>query len=105
MSRDEREASRRELLARALQVQAEVAAFSARWPPLRAESAAPGFSWEALERQLVDLAPTELQAELVRGLVGRLRAASGLKPPEMILREILKTTALVLDDGAGGGQI
>jgi hypothetical protein len=89
---------RGELLARATQVRADIDAFNARWPPLAPGDAAPTFAWEALERQLVDLAPSELQAELVRGLVERVRSYSPLKPAEMVLREILGVAALVLED-------
>jgi hypothetical protein len=101
MSRDESSA-RAQLLARAMQVRSDVEAFSARWPRLPDEDAAPEFSWQALERQLVDLAPSELQAELVRGLLTRVRTGACVKPPEMVLREILKAAALVLEDAAEG---
>src|SRR5690349_3531832 len=86
------------LVARALQVRADVDAFNARWPALAPSGRTPTFTWEALERQLVDLAPSDLQAELVRGLLERVRAFAEMKPPEMVLREILKVSGLVLDD-------
>ncbi|MDB5445570.1 MAG: hypothetical protein JWQ97_887 [Phenylobacterium sp.] len=90
--------SRGELVARALQVRAEVEAFNARWSPLPRGDQAPAFAWEQLERQLVDMAPTDLQAELVRRLVARVKTFARLKPAEMVLREILTVAALVLDE-------
>jgi hypothetical protein len=88
-----------ELVSRALQINAEVERFRERWSPLPA-SGPPcvSFTWEELERQLVDLAPTDLQAELVRRLVERTRLYAELKPGEMVLREILCIAALVLDE-------
>jgi hypothetical protein len=85
------------LVSRALQIRAEVEQFNHRWTPLPGGSGL-SFTWEELERQLVDLAPTELQAELVHRLVGRARLFSGLKPAEMVLREVLCIAALVLDE-------
>ena len=90
--------TRGELVARALQVRAEVDAFNARWSPLPRGDQATGFTWEELERQLVDMAPTDLQAELVRRLVERVKTFARLKPAEMVLREILTVAALVLDE-------
>jgi hypothetical protein len=90
----------RELIVSALQIRADIDAFEARWPALPPPAVAPppSFAWEALERQLVELAPSDLQAELVRGLVARVRAYAELKPPEMVLRQILSVAALVLED-------
>jgi hypothetical protein len=86
------------LVARALEIRAEVDCFTGRWSPLAESEPCLSFSWEALERQLVELAPTDLQAELVRRLVTRTKVYAGLKPAEMVLREVLGLTALVLDE-------
>lgn len=86
------------LVSRALQIRAEVERFQGRWAPLPDDGGHVLFKWQALERQLVDLAPTELQAELVHRLVERARLFAELKPPEMVLREILCIAALVLDE-------
>jgi hypothetical protein len=86
------------LVSRALQIREEVERFNGRWSPLPEGAATLGFKWEQLERQLVDLAPSELQAELVHRLVERARLFSELKPSEMVLREILCIAALVLDE-------
>jgi hypothetical protein len=95
----ERASDRRgQLVARAMQVRADVDAFNAQWPPLPASDRAPDFTWEEIERQLVDLAPSDLQAELVHVFLERIRAYAAVKPPEMVLREVLKVAALVLDD-------
>jgi hypothetical protein len=87
-----------DLLARALQIRAEVDRFNGRWSPLSGDEPGLSFRWEELERQLVDLAPSELQAELVHRLVERTRVFAELKPAEMVLREVLCIAALVLDE-------
>ena len=87
-----------DLVSRALQINAEVERFRERWSPLPAAEPCASFTWEELERQLVDLAPSDLQAELVRRLVERTRLYAELKPGEMVLREILCIAALVLDE-------
>ena len=86
------------LVSRALQIRAEVEQFNDRWTPLPQSGQRLSFTWEELERQLVDLAPSELQAELVHRLVERSRLFAELKPPEMVLREVLCIAALVLDE-------
>ena len=86
------------LLSRALQIRAEVEQFNDRWTPLPDGGQRLSFTWEELERQLVDLAPSDLQAELVHRLVERSRMFAELKPPEMVLREVLCIAALVLDE-------
>lgn len=86
------------LVARALEIRADVERFAGRWEPLSETEPCLSFGWEALERQLVELAPTDLQAELVHRLVARTRAYAGLKPAEMVLREVLCLAALVLDE-------
>jgi hypothetical protein len=86
------------LVARALEIRASVERFADRWAPLPASEPCLTFSWEALERQLVELAPSDLQAELVHRLVARTKVYAELKPGEMVLREVLCIAALVLDD-------
>lgn len=86
------------LVTRALQIRAEVERFNGRWGALPDTEPAVSFRWEELERQLVDLAPTELQAELVHRLVERAKQFAVLKPSEMVLREVLCIAALVLDE-------
>lgn len=86
------------LLSRALQIRAEVEQFQDRWAPLPESGPRLSFTWEELERQLVDLAPSDLQAELVHKLVERSRLFAELKPAEMVLREVLCIAALVLDE-------
>ena len=98
MSDNPRFPSTPDLVERALQIRAEVERFQDRWSPLPSRSPRLGFSWEELERQLVDLAPSELQAELVHRLVERTRLFADLKPGEMVLREILCVAALILDE-------
>src|SRR6516165_4217173 len=49
-----------DLVSRALQINAEVERFRERWSPLPASGPCVSFTWEELERQLVDLAPSDL---------------------------------------------
>jgi hypothetical protein len=88
-----------DLLSRALQIRAEVERFGRRFAPLPKRTPALSFTWDELERQLVDLAPSDLQAELVRRLIERSRQFAELKPPELVLREVLCIAALVLEEG------
>ena len=89
------------LVTRAMELRADVDRFNRQWPPMPAGEQGLNLRWEELERQLVDLAPTDLQAELVHRLVARTRAFAALKPSEMVLRELLCIAALVLDPSAG----
>jgi len=86
------------LVARALELRADVERFEKKWPAMPTEEPGLCLQWSELERQLVDLAPTDLQAELVHRLVARTRSYAALKPSEMVLRELLCIAALVLDD-------
>ena len=84
---------------RALRLRQEIDAFEARWPkPTPSEESMPSFSWVQLERQLVDLAATDTQAEMARHLVSASRKLAPFKPPEMVLREILCLTWVLLDE-------
>jgi hypothetical protein len=84
---------------RALRLRREIEDFEARWPtPAGAEEAMPSFTWIELERQLVDLSATETQAEMAHHLVSATRKLARFKPPEMVLREILCLTWVLLDE-------
>ena len=85
------------LIARAMELNDEVDRFNRQWPPMPASGPGLTLQWEELERQLVDLAPSDLQAELVHRLVARTRTYAAFKPSEMVLRELLCIAALVLD--------
>lgn len=87
------------VLGRALQLDRDVADFEARWPsPPHSHEALPPFTWAELERQLVDLAPTDTQAEMTRRLIARARRRAAQLPNEMVLRELLGVAAFVLDE-------
>lgn len=86
------------LLARARELRADLDRFQERFGDDAQGEKCLSFRWEDLERQLVDLAPSDLQAELVRQLVSRTRAYAALRPTEMVLREIISIAALILDD-------
>jgi hypothetical protein len=88
------------LLARALELRADVERFQGRWGAASEGEACLTFSWEALERELVDLAPSDLQAELARRLIMRTKTYAELKPAEMVLREIISIAALLLDESS-----
>ncbi len=55
-----------------------------------------------LERQLVDLSATPTQADMARHLVSATRKLAPFKPPEMVLREILCLTWVLLDENFKG---
>ena len=86
-------------IGRAMRLRREIQDFESRWPK-RSErgETMPPFSWEQLERQLVDLAATDTQAEMARHLVSATRKMAAFKPPEMVLREILCMTWVLLDE-------
>jgi hypothetical protein len=86
-------------IGRALRLKREIDAFEARWPAAeRRDENIPSFSWDQLERQLVDLAATPVQATMARHLVSATRKLAPFKPSEMVLREILCMTWVLLDE-------
>lgn len=89
----------RAVIGRALRLRREIDDFETRWPTGSARGETiPTFSWEQLERQLVDLAATETQADMARHLVSATRKLAPFKPSEMVLREILCMTWVLLDE-------
>ena len=89
----------RQMIGRALRLKREIDAFEARWPTTeRRDESIPLFSWDQLERQLVDLAATPAQATMARHLVSATRKLAPFKPSEMVLREILCMTWVLLDE-------
>lgn len=93
----------RAVVGRALRLRREIDEFEARWPALaKREENLPGISWSQLERQLVDLSATPAQADMARHLVSATRKLAPFKPPEMVLREILCLTWVLLDENFKG---
>lgn len=93
----------RAVIGRALRLRREIDDFEARWPALaKREELLPSFSWTQLERQLVDLSATPTQADMARHLVSATRKLAPFKPPEMVLREILCLTWVLLDENFKG---
>jgi hypothetical protein len=88
----------RAVIGRALRLRREIDDFETRWPTQVRGEQIPTFSWEQLERQLVDLAATETQAAMARHLVSATRKLAPFKPSEMVLREILCMTWVLLDE-------
>lgn len=87
-------------IGRAIRLRKEADEFEQRWPkPSQTlDEPLPAFTWIQLERQLVDLAATEAQAEMARHLVSATRKLAPFKPSEMVLREILCLTWVLLDE-------
>jgi hypothetical protein len=85
-------------LARLVQLSDQVAAFSSRWPTPVERAQELSFSWDALERQLADLAVSPTQAEMTHHLVSAVRSLAAMQPPEMVLRDILVIAGVMLDD-------
>jgi hypothetical protein len=97
----------RAVIGRALRLRREIDDFQAKWPtPELRDESIPTFDWDQLERQLVDLSATTQQAAMARHLVSATRKLAPFKPPEMVLREILCMTWVLLDENfkpeAGG---
>jgi hypothetical protein len=89
----------RAVIGRAIRLRREIDDFEARWPsPKERDESIPTFSWTQLERQLVDLSATEQQAAMARHLVSATRKLAPFKPAEMVLREILCMTWVLLDE-------
>jgi hypothetical protein len=88
----------RAVIGRALRLRREIDDFETRWPTQSRSERIPSFSWEQLERQLVDLAATETQAAMAKHLVSATRKLAPFKPSEMVLREILCMTWVLLDE-------
>jgi hypothetical protein len=89
----------RAVIGKALRLRREIDDFEARWPTLaKREELLPSFSWTQLERQLVDLSATPAQADMARHLVSATRKLAPFKPAEMVLREVLCLTWVLLDE-------
>jgi len=89
----------RAVIGRALRLRREIDDFETRWPTTaERDETIPSFSWAQLERQLVDLSATTQQAAMARHLVSATRKLAPFKPPEMVLREILCMTWVLLDE-------
>jgi hypothetical protein len=83
----------------------EIEHFEAKWPEVRTEDPIPTFSWQHLERQLVDLSASKQQAAMVGPLISATRKLAQFKPPEMVLREILCLTWVLMDENFRPGQL
>jgi hypothetical protein len=95
----------RKTIQTAVHLRREIDHFEAKWPPLGTEAPMPTFSWQQLERQLVDLAATKQQAALVGPLISANRKLAAFKPPEMVLREILCLAWVLLDENFQPGEM
>jgi hypothetical protein len=89
----------RAVIGRVLRLKQEIESFEARWPTSgRRDESIPTFTWDQLERQLTDLAATPAQESMVRHLVSATRKMAPFKPAEMVLREVLCMTWVLLDE-------
>lgn len=97
---------RRASVNRALHLRREIEAFEEKWPkPSPQAESMPGFAWDQLERQLTDLAASSVQADMVTHLVSATRKLAAFKPPEMVMREILCLTWVLLDENFHPGEM
>lgn len=82
----------------------DILEFETRFPPLRSEQAMmPRFTWAELQRQLTDLCrASAYSADQVRSVIEPLRARAACAPPELLLRELLVTVSVLLEDPADG---
>ena len=95
----------RQAIVQAQRLRREIERFRSTAPELEAAGAPmPPFTWEQLERQLVDLTATSGRAALARHLVSATRIQAWAKPPEMVLREVLLLAACLLDESFNGGS-
>lgn len=92
--------SHREAIIQALMMKRDIRAFRAAYPPCQtgAGTLIQGFTWEALERQLTDLAPDAAKAAMAGPLVSATRKQARFKPPELVLREILCLASTLMDE-------
>jgi hypothetical protein len=81
----------------AMTLRDEAQRFDQAWPRMSQYTPMPGFSWEALERQLVHLAANNESAALAEGMVSATRKLAQWKPPELVLREILCLASTLMD--------
>ena len=89
----------RTAIGKALRIRRDIDDFQARWPkPANGAESIPHFSWDELERQLTDLAATPVQKAMAGHLVSATRKLAPFKPSEMVLREILCMTWVLLDE-------
>jgi hypothetical protein len=89
--------NRNAAIRQAFSLHEEAGRFTQEWPTISRSTPMPAFSWEALERQLLNLAASNETAAMVPGLVSATRKLAQWKPPEMVLREILCLGSTVMD--------
>ena len=92
--------SAREAIERAKMTKRDILAFQDAYPSGQTAygKKIEGFTWEALERQLRDLATTEMKAAMAGPLVSATRKQARFKPPELVLREILCLASTLMDE-------
>ena len=92
--------SHREAINQVLMMKRDIRAFRAAYPPCETARGAliQGFTWEALERQLIDLATDGAKAAMAGPLVSATRKQARFKPPELVLREILCLASTLMDE-------
>ena len=90
----------REAIRRAMLMKRDIRAFQSSYPSCHTGPATliKGFTWEALERQLTDLASGPMKAAMAGPLVSATRKQARFKPPEMVLREILCLASTLMDE-------
>lgn len=89
----------RAAIAEAQWLRREVDTFHQSFPPLNHRGTPmPAFSWEELERQLMNLSALPANREVSSTLVSAVRKRSHFQPPEMVLRQCLCLASVVMDE-------
>jgi hypothetical protein len=90
---------RRDTLKGAMSLRQEIDQFQRTFPPMPSTPAPmPSFDWMEFERQLASLAANTTSALIVPSMVAAVRKTSALKPPEMVLRDLICMAFTVLDE-------
>ena len=90
-------AERRAHLATLGWLRSETQSFRHRFPALNQATPAVSCTWEALQRQLENLADSPSKKRMVAPLVSATRKQAWCKPEEMVLREVLLLAGLLQD--------
>ena len=100
MSDEHRQLGSREAVRRTTLIKRDIRAFNIHFPSCDFIRGTPiqGVTWEALERQLTDLAADPAKAAMAAPLVSATRKQAKFKPSEMVLREILCLASTLMDE-------
>ena len=85
----------------------DILEFGEKFPALPSEQTAmPRFTWAELQRQLTDLSQVSTySADHVRTTIEHLRLKAPSVPSELLLRELLITVSILLEEAPAGGSL